>query len=209
MTFRILNNRRKIAIVSISILSVLLVCIWAIKIRDTNSKAYNVREEIYDSNDYVALNGNYFFEAIEKTDGYSIKLNSVEIEDYDAFYNSYNREAPSYNGVSPKHIVMINVTVKNDSNTDGCLPFKGFGVYNGALYIPIDFEALNMIDPKINGSSVLQLKENSEVTLSFPFSAMPLDEAVNSNKLNDVLENEDLYLCVCEFPVRKLILIRK
>ena len=52
MTFRILNNRRKIAIVSISILSVLLVCIWAIKIRDTNSKAYNVREEIYDSNDY-------------------------------------------------------------------------------------------------------------------------------------------------------------
>lgn len=209
MTFKVLNSKVKVAFIAGSILLFMLICIWAIKLHHTNSKAYDITEEYFNMNENVNLDGNYFFEATEKTDGYSVRVNSVETEKYDVFYNLYGQDAPNYDGISPKQILIINVTVKNNSNADGCLPFKGFGIYNGALYIPIDFEALNLIDPKINGSSVLRLKENSEVTLSFPFSAMPLDEAVNSDKLNSILNNEDLYLCVSEFPIRKLILINK
>lgn len=207
MTFKIFNKKRKVTAIALSILFLMLLVLWFIKCYSTNTRAFHQNEEYYKIGEYVNLDGDFFFNVNEKTKGYSIKVNSYEIVNYNDFYNSYHQEIPCYDGVSLKNILMVNVTVRNELNTDGCLPFKGFALYNGALQVPIDFEALNLIDPKIEGSGVLRLIENSQVTLTFPFSSMPLDETTNSKKLNYILENEPLLLCVSEFPVRKLITV--
>lgn len=208
--FKVLPEKNKVFFGILGVLGAFFVCFWGVKCYQVNARAYRQETEYYTMGDMVELDGNFFFDTNEKTEGYSVKVNAMELVDYADLFHEYDREVSlPDNYPIAENAVLLNVTVKNTGNTDGYLPINGFAIYYGALQLPIDFEILNMIDPQIDGSTVLRLKTDSEVTLTLPFSPMPLDEAINSKKLNDVLKNEELFLCVCEFPTRKNIILRK
>ena len=208
--FKVLNKKRKVCILILSVFCVLFLFLWGLNCYKVNSKAYRQKIEYYPIGEFVDFDGNFFFDANEKTNGYSIKVNSMDIVDYSKLFHEYGRElsVPS-NYPIPDSVVLLDVTVKNEGNSEGCLPFSGFSIYHDSLQIPIDFEILNMIDSKIDGSTALKLKTDSESSLTLPFSAMPLDEAINPKQINEILKNEELILCVCEFPTRNLVSLRK
>lgn len=208
--FNVINRKNKVFFVVLCACCALCLCLWGAKCYKVNSKAYRQKTEYYAAGDMVELDGNFFFDANENTQGYSIKVNSMEIVDYIELFHEYGREVSVPNNYPiADSIILLNVTVKNNGNTDGCLPFSGFSIFHDSLQIPIDFEILNMIDPKIDGNTALKLKTDSEVSLTFPFSSMPLDEAICPEKISKILKNEELILCVCEFPTRKIIFLRK
>lgn len=208
--FKVLNRKNKVFFLVLSAFCAVFLFLCGVNCYKVNSKAYRQEKEYYSIGEFAELNGNFFFDANEKTNGYSIKVNSMEIVDYSKLLNEYGREVsvPSNYPIADS-VILLNVTVKNDGNSEGCLPFSGFSIFHDSLQIPIDFEILNMIDSKIDGNTALKLKTDSEASLTLPFSAMPLDEAINPKKINEILKNGELILCVCEFPTRKLIFLRK
>jgi len=207
--FKVLNKKRIIISTIILVVCLIAVIIWAIRCYKINRMAFRQDIVHYSIGDTVELDGNFFFDASELTKGYSIRVNSYQIADYSELFKEYGRELP-YSSDYPvnQNTILLNVTVKNKGNSDGCLPYNGFSLYHKSLQIPIDFVILNMLDPKIDGSITLRLRENTEVDLILPFTAMLLDEAINSKKLNEIIESEPLDLCVSEFPTRKLIQIK-
>lgn len=207
--YRVLNKRRKIVMVICLVIAVVLLAIWGVRVYQVNTQAFRQTVETYEMGETVSLDGNFFFESAEDTAGYSICVNSAELKDYTEFMKAHDGYLDT-SGAFPraKYVYLLNLTVKNTGNADGYLSAMGFALYHGALQIPIDFEVWNLIDKSIDGNMVLKLREDSEVTLTLPFTAQSLDEATNSEKLNRMLENETFGFCVSDFPTRKMILVK-
>lgn len=197
---------KKIWFVASILILIILLIIWGVNFYFTNANAIKPNEEVYFCGEQVALDGNFFFDSIENTNGYSICVNYAELVDYRELVKSTGNDVQLLEEMyTPKYICLLNVTVKNEGNSEGYLLATAFYLFNKSLKIPIDFQVWNMIDEAIDGKSVLKLRENTEVTLTIPFSAQYLDEAINSQKLNKRLENESFYFCFCSCPVKKLI----
>lgn len=207
--YRVINRKnRKILWISILLLVVVLV-LWFVSFYNVNSNSFQQTTEYYKMNEWVDLDGNFFFDAVENTDGYSIRVNSAKLEEYDKLIQKYNGKIDAETGMpEPKYVCLLNVTVKNVANESGYFNALGFALYKGALQIPIDFDIWNIIDKAIDGNTLLKLRKDTEVTLTLPFTAQSLDEAVNSDRLNNMLENDEFDFYICDFPVRKLIKVK-
>ena len=207
--YRVIKRKNlKVLWIVISLLVATLV-LWFVSFYNVNSNAFKQTTEHYKMNEWVKLDGNFFFDAGENTKGYSIRVNSGKLEEYDKLIQKYDKEIDTETDMpKPKYVCLLNITVKNTGNKSGYLNAMGFALFNGALQVPIDFDIWNIIDKNIDGNTLLKLRKNTEVTLTLPFTAQPLDEAVNSHRLNNILENEEFEFYICDFPVRKLIKVK-
>ena len=180
--------------------------IWLYRFNYINRRAFKQEQIIYNMGEFVELEGDFFFSSKENTNGYSIKVNSAEVKEYSEVLHDYGMVIQNRDGFTlSKYVFLINITIKNNGNNDGVLSTMGFSLCNGSLYMPVDYELWNIIDEKINGNINLKLKENTEVTLTIPFTPQMLDEAVAPRKLYDKLFNESFYFYVSDFPKQKLI----
>lgn len=204
--YRVLNKKnKKILAISIFLIIVLLV-LWFISFYHVNANSFQQKIEHYEMGEWVELDGNFIFDAAENTKGYSICVNSAKLEDYSELMKNYNKNTyvdPTM--PTPKYVCLLNISVKNIGNDSGYFNTLGFTLCNGALQIPVDFDVWNTIDESIDGNIFLKLRKDSEVSLTLPFTAQILDEAVNSNRLYSMLENEVFSFYICDFPVRKFI----
>lgn len=203
--FRVVERKTKFLFYCGFVLTGLL--IWlGMRIYTINNDAFRQNEIISEMGDTVNLDGNFFFDSRENTEGYSICVNKTEIVEYIPYMKKYgkdvieNPEMP----ISP-YIFLVNLTVKNKGNTNGYLNTTGFSLVNGSLLMPIDYEIWNIIDSSIAGNIFLVLRRNSEATLTIPFTAQPLDVAMNKEELERRIKKEEFYFCISEFPTRKLI----
>ncbi|MBQ9673117.1 MAG: DUF5028 domain-containing protein [Ruminococcus sp.] len=209
MLYKVFNRKRKIFAFWCMALSLMLLIVWFIRIISVNTNAFHQTTEIYNTDEMVNLDGNFFFDSNEDTKGYFIKVNKAILKDYKKYLNSYGEkveEDPEF--PTPKYVCLINVTIKNENNSNGYLNTLGFSLFDRALQIPIDYEVWNLIDESIDGNTSLKLRKNSEVTLDLPFVAQSLDEDLNSKELNDRLENNTFQFFICDFPIRKLINVK-
>ncbi len=207
--YKVIKKRNlKVLWIIISLLVVALV-LWFVSFYNVNSNAFKQTTEYYKMNEWVELDGNFFFDAVENTKGYSIRVNSAKLEEYDKLIQRYDKEIDTDTDMpKPKYVCLLNISVKNIANNSGYFNAMGFALYNGALQIPIDFDIWNTIDKAIDGNTILKLRKDTEVTLTLPFTAQPLDEAVNSNRLNNMLEDDEFDFYICDFPVRKMIKVK-
>ena len=209
MLFKVFNRKRKISIFICSFLAVILLLVWLVKIYNVNNNAFHQTTEIYNMGEQVELDGNFFFNSVENTKGYSIKVNKANLKDYKKYLNSFGEKVednPDF--PTPKYVCVLNVTIKNEKNSKGYLNTLAFSLFDRALQIPIDYEVWNLIDRNIDGNTSLKLKKNTEVTLDLPFVAQTLDESLNSNELNNRIENNIFHFVICDFPTRKLINVK-
>ncbi len=204
--YRVLNTKRKIILIICIVLTIILMGLWIFRSSSVNSAAFRQEVQHYSTGDNVELDGNFFFDGKENTNGYSIRVNSAEIKDYKEFLKSYGKKDEDLYDI--KYVCLLNITVKNEGNDTGYLSAMGFALYNGAVQLPLDFEIWNLIDESIDGNMVLKLRKDSEVTLTLPFTAQVSDEEVNSDKLNHRIENDTFEFVVSDFPIRKLIEVK-
>lgn len=206
---KIRKNRKKAILVFLLLLIAVLFVLWAVQFSKTNSRKYEQKVELYKTGETVELGDNFFIEARENINGYSVKVNSAKLVNYQEYYESsgqpFHSEQFSKAYPAPKYTGLLNVTLKNIGNTNGGVMVRQFALYNGALQIPPDFELWGMFDERFEGYPSLTLVENSEVELTIPFTPMTLNTGTNSAKLEKLMEKGEFYLCVCEFPVRKMI----
>ncbi len=204
--YKVLNKRRKIFLIICLVLVTVSLVLWAVSFTSVNAKAFRQEIEYCKMGETVELENNFFFQAQEHLEGYSIRVNSAELRDYEELKAEYGEK--SNRGFGNKYVCLLNVTVKNAGNEDGYFNTMGFILFNGALGLPIDYEIWNMIDESIDGNTLLKLRENTEVTLTLPFSPQSLDEAANPKEVYKRLENDSFHFAVCDFPTRKLIEVK-
>ena len=185
--------------------------VWGVLIYRINNMAYHQKEEYYSMGEEVELGNNFFDTIDENMNGYSIKVNSATLKKYRDYLQSFGKtksEIENISEIEHKYVCLLNVTISNKDSDDGRIVFNQMALYNGAVQIPIDFSIWNIIDPKIDGNTAIRLKKNSKVDIVLPFLTQDLDEIRDSDKLNCRLENGEFDMCVCDFPVRKLIKVK-
>jgi len=206
--FRVMNKKRYIVLVFISILTIAFIILWFYQFKRVNNHAFKQEEIIYNTGEFVELDGDFFFFSQENTNGYSIKVNDAEIVNCAEFLKDYEITISNRDSMKmSKYIYLLNITIKNDNNSDGVLCTMGFSISNQSLYMPVDYEIWNIIDKKINGNINLKIKENTEATLMIPFSPQVLDESIAPKKLYNRMFDETFYFSVSDFPKRKYIKI--
>lgn len=200
---------RILLIISAVILAVTIV-LWIVQFNITNSRAIPQLVEYYEPGEYVEIGDNFFFDATEHMNGYSIKVNSAKLYDYEKYLidNGHNEllETLKKNGRDhSEYLVMLDVNIKNEDNKTGKVMVRKFTLYNNALYLMSDFEVWCEIDPYFKGYSSLMFQADTENKMHIPFTPSDYDFNTAGDEIERRLLEEDFYFCICEFPVRKMI----
>lgn len=202
MLFRPMTRQKKAFVLFATVLILVILAVWAVRFYIVNKSAFRSEVITYETGEFVPFDGDFFLTSTENTNGYSIKVNSLELIDYSELMAKYKE---GYDELSAHtYCAMLNITVKNDGNSDGGINTLGLTLYNGALAIPIDYDIWQLIDERYMGFT-FRIRPDSEVELTIPYTAQVLDEAVNKKEVANRLENDTFKLCVSEYPKLKLI----
>lgn len=198
------RHHKMVSFASFAILIILLV-VWFIKFKDTNTLKYKPVIEYYSGT--VDIGNNFFFDADENPDGYSLKVESAKAIKYQDFLDFYNIKVSSEDEyyTKPEYVYDLEITVTNNYNTDGYIFAGKYCLYNNSLQLPINHELWNLIAPEIDGYQVFKVKKGTHITVHLPFTAMPADQLTNSKEVTRRILNEEFYLCISEFPVTKML----
>lgn len=212
MNEEIMKRKNRIKKISVSVLSLVLAVLLAVcgvAFYTTNAKKIVEIEEFYGMGEYVAIDDNFFVDKSEAMNGYSIRINSVKLVNYQEILeaNGGNISSDNFSDTypAPKYTFLVDLNVKNEGNNEGSLPLLNYALYNKSLQIPIDFELFALIDEYYDGWPYMRIPENAEANIIIPFSPMTLDTGTNAAELERRMETESFYFCVSAFPVRKMI----
>ena len=200
---------RILLIISAVLLAMVLVW-WIVQMHITNSKAIPQLVEYYEPGEYVEIGDNFYVDAVEKLDGYAIRVNGAKLYNYEQFlidngcedFLNQQKEQGTY---YYDYIVVLDISMRNTENKDGSVMALKFALYNGSLNVPVDFMVWDDIDEHFEGYPYLRLTTNSEADMLIPFTPMPLNANSAGDEIERRFKNEDFYFCICEFPVRKMI----
>lgn len=189
----------------IPFLSFFLIAFIIFRIFSVNSTAIQQQVEYYDIGQEVKLDGCFTNIVDENTNGYSVTVYSGRVTTFEEFAKKYggSTEPSAYELTSESKIIELDVSIKNEKNTDGYIFLRGWGLQSvNDEWIPC-MELWNMEFEQTAGSFNFTLKPNSEMRLSIPF------ETNNDYELmhNDYPIEESYDLVVSRAPVKKIIRI--
>ncbi len=187
------------------VLSFVLIGLIVIRIYFVNTTAIQQQIECYEKNEEVKLEGCFINIVDENTKGYSITVHSGKLTTFGEFAKKYkgNTEPSAYELTEESKIIELDVSIKNEGNSDGYIFFRNWGLQSeNDEWIPC-MELWNMEFKQTAESSNFTLKPNSEMRLSIPF------ETNNDYELmhNDYPIEESYDLVVSRAPVKKIIRI--
>lgn len=178
----------------------------------TNQNKISPQIEVFSLGETVELGNNYFTDAVENPDGYSITVNSAELVEYEPFLESFGMKSKDFGYTegypAPEYTYLLHVTITNTDNEDGALMAINYALYDKALKIPVDYSLWGLMDESFPGEAGFRLQPNSQVEITIPFTPMASDTAIDNQKISTRMENGEFYFCVSEFPIRKMIRIK-
>ena len=188
----------------------LVLCIWGAV--QTNRNKISPQVETYYVGETVDIGKNFFADSAEDPSGYTIRVNSAELVNYEDFLSSNGGNVAdlyfSSGYPAPKYTYLVNVTICNEGNETGAIMALNYALYNQSLKIPVDYYLWGLMDENFSGEPGFRLRTNSEMNITIPFTPMTSDTGINNEKITQRMESEEFYFCISEFPVRKQIQIR-
>lgn len=189
----------------IPFLSFFLIAFIIFRIFSVNSTAIQQQVEYYDIGQEVKLDGCFTNIVDENTNGYSVTIYSGRVTTFEEFAKKYggNTEPSAYELTSESKIIELDVSIKNEKNTDGYIFLRGWGLQSvNDEWIPC-MELWNMEFEQSTGSFSFVLKPNSEMRVSIPF------ETNNDYELmhNDYPIEDSYNMVISRAPVKKIIRI--
>lgn len=189
----------------IPFLSFFLITFIIFRIFSVNSTAIQQQVEYYDIGQEVKLDGCFTNIVDENTNGYSVTVYSGRVTTFEEFAKKYggSTEPSAYELTSESKIIELDVSIKNEKNTDGYIFLRGWGLQSvNDEWIPC-MELWNMEFEQSTGSFSFVLKPNSEMRVSIPF------ETNNDYELmhNDYPIEDSYNMVISRAPVKKIIRI--
>lgn len=188
------------------ILSVVIIAVIFIRIGYINADKEEMVVDIQNMQQWIALDGNYMAIDLEKTDGYSVKVNEAELYEYSDYLDKYGIDDSGETDISylkPGKVLELEVVVKNPTNEEGYISLGNWMVMNETLDydIVIRPELLNYSMPELRDKSIdsVKFKLGSEYVMTLPFLLEDFYE-INGDECI-------FYLYVTRWPERKVVKI--
>ncbi len=181
----------------------LILILAAVRIAYVNITAVKPQTEYYKVNEWVELNGSFFRDSSESTDGYSVKVTDFELiskEDYVSKYKLGNSSISTQSSFN--YILELTVSILNDNNEIGKVMIGDWMLVgkNSDFVTVMDPQLLmdtdDRIDDYLSSVTTVSGKEIS-LKLAFPMIGMKTEEEIN--------KNAEYKLAVTKYPVRKYI----
>lgn len=136
-------------------------------------------------------------------EGYSIRVDKVEIVDYDSYITSENLilEDDPYR-VDPDKLVLVHITLLNENSEADGVMLSGLPLMSRADNIPIDYNVLAALN---NGNYGVHLSQQTQYSTVIPYQLFK-DHFRPSTWRN--LETQSFYLQVTGFPIERIIQVQ-
>lgn len=150
-----------------------------------------------DIGQWVPFGDNY--QLYSYCEDYWLKIDNVRI--LDAEEDKEELEILGYSGDALENrnlIIELEVTLKNQGNTDGGISFLSSWLLGEDFYTTLDveqFEAINSLEQNSMGG--VRLHTDSECKLRLPY---PVSESAYRKKINRSIEKEQLWLWLTSYP---------
>lgn len=176
-----------------------------------NHRKIDQKTEQYSMGETVEIGPNFFVDAAENPDGYSIRVNDARVVELELYVTQLGGDIQNFvygDGSKPaKYTYLLDVTIRNTGNKDGGIIAQNYALYHDALKIPTDYVLWGLIDPEFPGTFGFSLQENTELDLTIPFTPMPIDTVLNGEEVERRMLADDFNFVVSEFPITKMIKI--
>jgi hypothetical protein len=182
-------------------LAILLAVGVGARIWYVNATAAQEKIETYNQSEWVPLDGNFQDNSDEKTQGYSVCVQSAKLITYEDFIKRYKpKEDPVKPENRPKHLIDLTIGVKNDHSTGYLSTIQTYLQYQNDILM-MDPDLWGIMEPKCKGALSLKLKPDSQASIHIPYPPNLQEEKEQGN----YLRNQDYYLVVSEYPIKKMI----
>ncbi len=137
---------------------------------------------------------NYHIQA----DGYLICVNGVKVVDF-------AEVCPDIEGNTPEKLALVDITLKNVGSDAEGVPLAELRLYGIDELLFLDYDALDRLNPVLQGNSGITLSTNTEYRLTLPYG---LYKANFSHGTWNSLDRYDLFLQLTAYPTRKIIVLQ-
>lgn len=176
-----------------------------------NNRKIDQKTEQYSMGETVEIGPNFFVDASENPEGYSIRVNDARVVELEPYVAQLGGDIENFvygdNSKPAKYTYLLDVTIRNTGNKDGGIIAQNYALYHDALKIPTDYVLWGLMDPEFPGTFGFSLQENTELDLTIPFTPMPIDIALNGKEVEKRMLLDDFDFVVSEFPITKMIKI--
>lgn len=177
-----------------------------------NHRKIDQKTEQYSMGETVEIGSNFFVDASENPEGYSIRVNDARVVELEPYVTQLGGDIKNFvygdNSKPAKYTYLLDVTIRNTGNKDGGIIAQNYALYHDALKIPTDYVLWGLMDPEFPGTFGFSLQENTELDLTIPFTPMPIDTALNGKEVEKRMLADDFEFVVSEFPITKMIKIK-
>lgn len=184
-------------------------CLCGIGIVMANQDVPSIPVEHIPMQERVSLGGAFLHSNQEKTDGYSIKVDHVEVMSPKEYVEKYSLEQfDEYDAFTADSLVVLDISINNDSS-EGYLVVADWKLVRERMneYLIYDNELWRLSDPKLAelDDAVLsfQVAPRSEYTAHIPFRVNINDEAYTQYKSD--LDDTCFELVLSNAPKRVVV----
>ena len=191
--------KKKLKFVLIPLVIVLLAAGWTARYVSLNrfyhsfddrvKMTYPMGEDVPFGEDYIGYGS---------ADGYLMCVNDFRIVDFEDI-------CPDVEGNTPEKLALVDVTLKNTGSEAEGVMLPEIALYGIDQLLFMNYEALDCLNPVLEGNPGIHLRDNTEYQLTLPYSLYKLEF---SHKTWNNLDRYELFLQLTCFPTCKLVRVQ-
>lgn len=190
------------------ILGLFLLLLITGRIAYVNFTAYHFKETIYPINEWVPLDGDFFYTSAENTEGYFVRVSDAEILSYEEFMRKFGFTPDYLSNDSQKDVVLVRVDFKNIDNSDGGIFIRDYNILNAsfsAYYAKSDLY-MQLANPNFDTSAEgITLLPGTEATLNLVYTTVSRADGVTFLEEHRGDDSIVMYLNISLYPTKKMI----
>lgn len=176
-----------------------------------NGTAYRFKETVYPMEEWVPLDGDFFYTSNEDTDGYFVRVSDAEILPYEAFMQKFGFSPDYLAADSQKDVVLVRVDFKNVDNTSGGVFIRDYTILNASLsayYAKSDLY-MQLANPGFDTSSEgITVLPGTEASLNLVYTTVARADGVTFLEEHAGQDPIVMYLNISLYPTRKMVELR-
>lgn len=202
-------KRKKLILAAV--LAAVVLGLWFMQYSRTGREAIIIPDKIYAAGETVDIGENYFYSVNEHPQGYSLTIKNAKVIPMKEFLTS-NGKDDNYippmgeNGLPrSEYVYQLEISFNNLDNTQGGIEFIKYLMLNQSIVLELDENLVGICQPNLKDYAAFKLKPGKEKTFLLPFVPSPSLILSDADGLYRRMQNSPFYLCVSQFPVRKLV----
>lgn len=160
----------------------------------------NNAQEVHSIGDTIHFEQDYIDYGLE-ADGYSLRVDSFELIDFDEYICSQNIEPAQFDN-RPNKVALVSITIMNDGSKADGVALAELELFGIDEWLPVNYELLDTLNPVLKGNLGISLAEGTEYQVVLPYGLYK--NSFSSGTWNH-LDEYNFFFQVTAYPTRKIV----